>query len=102
VGVRRIPRPMGVKDEAQAEFENAVGFAIDELYRHPLVAAHPLEAVTIGTTRTAVPHKQGRTPTGWIPFNVEGDATVWQDAPADDRYFYLIASASVRCRILVF
>jgi hypothetical protein len=93
---------MDTKDDALAEFQNAVGFAVDELYRSPMVGAYPLPPVTVKTTRTAVPHLRGERPTGWWPVNLEADARVWQDAPADDRFLYLIASAEVRWQVVVF
>lgn len=62
--------------------------------------AHSLGSQTVGTTATQVQHQLGYAPSHVTVLPL-GDARVWQSSAPDATYIYLIASASVACRLSV-
>lgn len=61
-----------------------------------------LQSVNVGTSQTSVAHGLSRTPVGWIITRKLGPGDVYEAKAPDNRFLYLVSTASVEVDLWVF
>lgn len=83
-------------------FQDGLSPTIAALEAAPLFGGRLLTAVPIAATSTAVVHRLGRAPIGWLVVRKTATCDVWETGAATGDVLYLIASAAVTVDLLVF
>lgn len=96
------------QDEDLRKVQENVAKAVEPLLLGPFAGAVLTNAVTLGASAfQLVPHGLGRIPSGWLLVAPNAGVLVWEDSNSSHNadptaFLFVIASAAVTCRFLVF
>ncbi len=97
----QIPTALAADNPALTAFHRDTRAAFEVLLKHPQIDAHSLGAHAVSTTALRIPHKLGRSPSGWIVTRINADARIWESQSPDGTAIYLVASAPATVSLLV-
>lgn len=75
---------------------------LDPILENPLNSVFVLEDVNLVSGNNLINHKLGRRQQGWILLDINGAATIYRNAPFNDKTLTLNSSATVTVKLGVF
>lgn len=100
-----LPKRVQTSDELANRTQDATAEAFRRLQAETPILNFNIVTATVGTSATEIQHGLARAPLGYIVVDRDTNSNVWTDATVSslpDRTIRLIASASVRAKILFF
>lgn len=75
---------------------------LDPILENPLNSVSILENIDLAVGNNVINHKLGRKQQGWVVLDVNGAATIYRNAPFNDKTLTLNSSAIVTVKLGVF
>ena len=95
-------RSINTKDFALGQVQTNLITVLRDIARKEIIDGQLVENVAIGTTNTAISHKLGRTPLGYVIVGKNGPGDIYMSGESDSLTLNLTSTAAVTASLWVF